>query len=358
MVPDRLEFEGRLGVPVGADLQEARDALEAVVGFPLEWSGGAFAPGETPADHPWAKTVRGALSDELGHEAPIAGVPWGADMRLFTARGIPTVMVGTTDIEKAHAVDESVRIDELVTVARTIIRASCFRLGLLDSTRVLGGLLGGVELALHEVQALVPEGRVGEVHADDRAELLGRLRPARAEQLDVLGLEARALLLVAAVDRQREQLPVGVRVDVAGGGDEVGDVGPPRLVALGDLDRVAEQLLLRLAPRASRSRRRRARPASRRCVCTRCSKRFIATWRKTVAIVPSIDSASSDRRDSGVGEASSRRPNTSVSPNTEAVSASVSGVAMWNTPCLEPSAACTPCPSSCASVSTSRRRCV
>jgi len=123
MVPDRLEFEGRLGVPVGADLQEARDALEAVVGFPLEWSGGAFAPGVTPADHPWAKTVRGALGDELGHEAPLAGVPWGADMRLFTARGIPTVMVGTTGIELAHAVDESVAIDELVTVARTIIRA-------------------------------------------------------------------------------------------------------------------------------------------------------------------------------------------------------------------------------------------
>ena len=68
-------------------------------------------------------TVRGALSDELGREAPLAGVPWGADMRLFTARGIPAVMVGTTDIEKAHAVDESVTVDELVTVARTIIRA-------------------------------------------------------------------------------------------------------------------------------------------------------------------------------------------------------------------------------------------
>ena len=49
-------------------------------------------------------------------------------MRLFTARGIPAVMVGTTDIEKAHAVDESVRIDELVTVARTIVRAVRSRL--------------------------------------------------------------------------------------------------------------------------------------------------------------------------------------------------------------------------------------
>src|SRR4051812_7774861 len=125
MVPDRLEFEGRLGVPVGADLDQARAALQRVVGehCELSWSGGAFAPGETDRDHPWAATVRHALSDELGRQAPVAGVPWGADMRLFTARGIPTVMMGTTDFEKAHAVDESVRIDELVTVARTIIRA-------------------------------------------------------------------------------------------------------------------------------------------------------------------------------------------------------------------------------------------
>jgi acetylornithine deacetylase len=44
-------------------------------------------------------------------------------MRLFTARGIPAVMVGTTGIELAHAVDESASLAELATVARTIIRA-------------------------------------------------------------------------------------------------------------------------------------------------------------------------------------------------------------------------------------------
>jgi len=115
MVPDRLEFEGRLGVPVGANLDEARQELQRVVeeaapGTPLTWEGGAFAPGETDPEHPWAIKVRNALSAELQHEAPIAGVPWGADMRLFTARGIPAVMVGTTGIELAHAVDESVSI--------------------------------------------------------------------------------------------------------------------------------------------------------------------------------------------------------------------------------------------------------
>src|SRR6185503_14910767 len=119
---------GRLGVPVGADLDQARADLQRVVeqaapGTTLSWEGGAFAPGETDPDHPWAVKVRNALSTELGKSAPIAGVPWGADMRLFTARGIPAVMVGTTDIELAHAVDESVSIDQLAIVARTIIRA-------------------------------------------------------------------------------------------------------------------------------------------------------------------------------------------------------------------------------------------
>jgi acetylornithine deacetylase len=133
-VPDRLEFEGRLGVPVGADPAEARAALQAVVdgalddgepGCPLSWEGGAFASGETPADHPWVRTVRGALSDELGASAPPAGVPWGADFRQFTARGIPAVMVGTAGIELAHAVDEFVEVAQLVTVARTMVRAVC-----------------------------------------------------------------------------------------------------------------------------------------------------------------------------------------------------------------------------------------
>ncbi len=131
-VPDRLEFEGRLGVPVGADAAAARAALQAAVdavlddGEPpceLTWTGGAFTPAETPPDHPWVALVRGALSDELDRDAPVAGVPWGADMRLFTARGIPCVMVGTRGIELAHAVDESVDLGELVTLARVIIRA-------------------------------------------------------------------------------------------------------------------------------------------------------------------------------------------------------------------------------------------
>ena len=136
-VPDRVEFEGRLGVPVGSDVAAARAALEAVVAAALDdgeapaelhWDGGAFAPGETPIDHPWTRLVQAALSDELGREAPLTAVPYGADMRQFTTRGIPCVMAGTAGAERAHAVDERVDLGELIATARMMVRAA-LRLG-------------------------------------------------------------------------------------------------------------------------------------------------------------------------------------------------------------------------------------
>jgi acetylornithine deacetylase len=128
-VPDRLVFEGRVGVRVGEDPAAARAAFEAAVRaadaeeppVALAWTGGAFASGETDPEPPWVRAVRAAVTAERG-EAPLAGVPWGADMRLFTARGIPAVMCGTTGIELAHAVDERVKIDEMAAVARIIAR--------------------------------------------------------------------------------------------------------------------------------------------------------------------------------------------------------------------------------------------
>ena len=66
--------------------------------------------------------MRDALAAELGRDVALAGVPWGSDMRLWAARGIPTVMAGTPGIERAHAVDERVRIDDLATLTRAVAR--------------------------------------------------------------------------------------------------------------------------------------------------------------------------------------------------------------------------------------------
>jgi acetylornithine deacetylase len=127
-VPDRLVFEGRAPVRVGESPSAARAGVEAAVAaasdgdVEVRFTGGQFASGETPPDHPFARLVRAAVSAEIGREAAVAGVPWGADMRLWCARGIPCVMAGPSGIERAHAVDERVRIDELMTVARAIVR--------------------------------------------------------------------------------------------------------------------------------------------------------------------------------------------------------------------------------------------
>jgi acetylornithine deacetylase len=43
-------------------------------------------------------------------------------MRLFCERGIPCVMFGTPGLERAHAVDEYVEVDDLVALARAIVR--------------------------------------------------------------------------------------------------------------------------------------------------------------------------------------------------------------------------------------------
>ena len=44
---------------------------------------------------------------------------------LFVAAGLPTVMLGTSGIERAHAVDEWVDLEEVAALARTLIRVIC-----------------------------------------------------------------------------------------------------------------------------------------------------------------------------------------------------------------------------------------
>jgi acetylornithine deacetylase len=124
-VPDHLTFEGRAPVRVGEGPAAARAALEATVTAAcpeaaVTWTGGQFASAATAPGHPLVARVRAAARTHLGHEIPLAGVPWGADMRHFTALGIPTVMFGTSGIECAHAVDERVPCDEVVTLARIL----------------------------------------------------------------------------------------------------------------------------------------------------------------------------------------------------------------------------------------------
>ncbi len=122
-VPDRLTFEGRLGVRVGETLDEAEAALGAALkGLPvtLAFKGARFAPGETSDSHSFAKLVKQAFTDTTGHPAQTVGVPYGADMRLFTERKIPCVMAGTPGMERAHAANEYVELTHLAKLAKAV----------------------------------------------------------------------------------------------------------------------------------------------------------------------------------------------------------------------------------------------
>lgn len=66
--------------------------------------------------------MKEAFTDTTGHRARTAGVSYGADMRLFTERGVPCVMAGTPGMERAHATDEYVELDHLTKLAKAMQR--------------------------------------------------------------------------------------------------------------------------------------------------------------------------------------------------------------------------------------------
>lgn len=133
-VPDHVTVEGRLGVAPGEAPEQARRELEravqeAAAAHPwlrnhapeLTWWGGRFLPARTATDHPLVTVLQGAASSVLDRPVPLEGMTYGADMALFVHEGsTPTVLFGAGDIRGAHRPDESVAIDDLVAMARSL----------------------------------------------------------------------------------------------------------------------------------------------------------------------------------------------------------------------------------------------
>jgi acetylornithine deacetylase len=133
-VPDLLVAEGRLGVRLGEPVDEARAALEEAVQqacaadawlaehpASVEWYGGQFASGQLPAEHPLLPAVVDAHRTLHGDVPQVVGAPYGSDLRLLSAAGIPTVQYGPGDLRAAHAVDEHVGVHELVRATETLV---------------------------------------------------------------------------------------------------------------------------------------------------------------------------------------------------------------------------------------------
>lgn len=133
-VPDLLTCEGRYGIAPGEDASAAQQEFEAAVNAAadthaflrdhrprVEWWGGQFMPARTADDAPIVRTASAAIEDVMGAPPLIEGMTYGADMRLLVNEAqIPTVLFGAGDVRNAHRPDESVPIDELLIVARTV----------------------------------------------------------------------------------------------------------------------------------------------------------------------------------------------------------------------------------------------
>jgi acetylornithine deacetylase len=133
-VPDRLVAEGRIGVLLDEDPAAARSALEAVVAETasrdpylrdhpptVSWTGGQFASGRLATGHPLRDLVADAVVDTGGARPLERGAPYGSDLRLYTAAGIPTLHYGPGDVALAHAPNESVPVHELLDFTRTLV---------------------------------------------------------------------------------------------------------------------------------------------------------------------------------------------------------------------------------------------
>ncbi|MEV0820055.1 ArgE/DapE family deacylase [Nonomuraea rubra] len=130
-VPDLLVAEGRLGVRLDEDPAAARAAFEgalAEVADPwlranppvVTWPGGQFASGRLPAGHELLDQVNRAVEDTTGARPAQTAAPYGSDLRLYTAGGIPTLHYGPGDVRFAHAPREQVELRELREVTRAL----------------------------------------------------------------------------------------------------------------------------------------------------------------------------------------------------------------------------------------------
>jgi acetylornithine deacetylase len=139
-VPDLLIAEGRMGVRIDEDPADARSAFEdalRAINHPwlrahpvaVTWPGGQFAAGRLPEGHPLLAEMTQAIGDVTGHPPIEAAAPYGSDLRLYAAGGIPTLHYGPGDVRFAHAPREQVELAELRQATRALALLALRRCG-------------------------------------------------------------------------------------------------------------------------------------------------------------------------------------------------------------------------------------
>ncbi|MEV6926047.1 ArgE/DapE family deacylase [Dactylosporangium sp. NPDC051485] len=136
-VPDLLVAEGRFGVALDEPVAEARAAFEATVAgacaadpwlrehpVTVEWWGGQFASGRCPSGSTLVRRLLDTHVEAHGTQPPaVVGAPYGSDLRLLTAAGIPAVQYGPGE-GYGHCPDERVSLAQVHACAETLLRLS------------------------------------------------------------------------------------------------------------------------------------------------------------------------------------------------------------------------------------------
>lgn len=133
-VPEMLDAEIRVGFLPGEELEAfkrlvAERIMKVASADPwlrdhppvITYFGGQFIAAETPSNAPICDVLRKAHTGITGESLATEAATYGADMRHFIAfGGMPCVMYGAGDIKLAHAPDEYLEIDELLTAVKVV----------------------------------------------------------------------------------------------------------------------------------------------------------------------------------------------------------------------------------------------
>jgi acetylornithine deacetylase len=133
-VPDTVVVEGRFGIFPGEAVGDARQVFEAYIqkstlkdvwlkDHPpvVEWFEGQYESGQTNPNHLFIKSLAECYAQTTGKEPTIEGVTYASDMALFTNYcKIPAVLFGPGDVRCAHAINEYVEIDDVLSCIKII----------------------------------------------------------------------------------------------------------------------------------------------------------------------------------------------------------------------------------------------
>lgn len=127
-VPDKVQFEARLGISPSEDPSEARKQVESYIHKiseldawlshvppKIEWYGNQCLASQVDTEHPLVETLRHAANTYSGTIFDLSGVPWGTDgEKLIRIARIPTVIFGPGTMPVMHAANEYVAVNNLL----------------------------------------------------------------------------------------------------------------------------------------------------------------------------------------------------------------------------------------------------